>query len=316
MSTTAYHRSHLRRISNAYVFLRQHTWLVRAFKNSRDYTLIFIGVLAAGMGLKGFVLPNKFTDGGVTGVSILTSFITHWPLPVFLILFNLPFLVLGYRQISKQFAIKSVVGIAALAMATAFIPYPVMTDDKLLAAVFGGFFLGAGIGLAMRGGGVIDGTEVLALNVSRRSVFSVGDVILSINIVIFTFAIFVLGFEHSMYSVLTYLAAAKTVDFIVQGIEEYTGFTVISSKSNAIREAIVHDLGRGVTIYKGERGYGRNPVSANSQDNQLDIIFCVVTRLEIGKLRGIVEKMDPQAFMIIQSINEIHGGMVKRRPLH
>jgi uncharacterized membrane-anchored protein YitT (DUF2179 family) len=232
------------------------------------------------------------------------------------VLFNVPFLILGYRQISKQFAVRTMVGIVALALVTAAVPFPVLTNDKLLAAVFGGFFLGAGIGLSMRGGGVIDGTEVLALNISRRTVFTVGDVILTINIAIFGIAVFILGFEHSMYSVLTYLAAAKTVDFIVQGIEEYTGFTVVSGKSEAVREAIVHDLGRGVTIYKGERGYGKNPLSPNPKDNKLDIIFCVVTRLEVGKLREIVEKIDPQAFIIIQSINEIHGGMVKRRPLH
>lgn len=313
---TVSRRSNLRRVSKAQSFLRRNRWLISAYKNSRDYTLIILGVLSAGLGLKGFVLPNQFTDGGVTGVSILVSFVTQLPLPIFIILFNVPFLILGYRQISKEFAVKTLIGIVMLALATAFVPFPVLTDDKLLAAVFGGFFLGAGIGLSMRGGGVIDGTEVLALNVSRRTVFSVGDVILTINILIFGCAIFILGFERSMYSVLTYLAAAKTVDFIVQGIEEYTGFTVVSAKSDAVREAIVHDLGRGVTIYKGERGYGRNPLSANPKDNKLDIIFCVVTRLEVGKLRGIVEKIDPNAFIIIQTINEIHGGMVKRRPLH
>lgn len=316
MSFTYSKRSVLRRISHArhYMDPSNPTW--RLLGHTRDYVLISLGVFSAGLGLEGFLVPNRFTDGGITGISILVSIVTDVPLYIYLVVFNLPFLVMGYRQISTAFALKTIYGILALAFCTAFVPYPILTEDKLLIAVFGGFFLGAGIGLSMRGGGVIDGTEVLALNISKKTVLTVGDVILAINIVIFSFAILVIGFERSLYSILTYLAAAKTVDFIVQGIEEYTGVTVISSRAENIRLAIVNDLGRGVTIYKGERGYGRTPISDNKKDNKLDIIFCVVTRLEVPKLRQLIQDHDPQAFIIIQSINEIRGGMVKKRPLH
>ena len=183
-------------------------------KNSRDGILIILGVLSAGLGLKGFLLPNQFTDGGVTGIAILASIKTGVPLSILIFIFNIPFLIIGYRQISKLFAIKTLIGIILLAICTAYVPYPVITQDKLLIAAFGGFFLGAGIGLCMRGGGVIDGTEVLALNISKKSVFSIGDVILSINLVIFSVAILILGYEKALYSILTYLVASKTIDFI------------------------------------------------------------------------------------------------------
>jgi uncharacterized membrane-anchored protein YitT (DUF2179 family) len=283
-------------------------------KNSRDGILIILGVLSAGLGLKGFLLPNQFTDGGVTGIAILTSIKTGVPLSILIFVFNIPFLIIGYRQISKLFAIKTLIGIILLAICTAYVPYPVITQDKLLIAAFGGFFLGAGIGLCMRGGGVIDGTEVLALNISKKSVFSIGDVILSINLVIFSVAILILGYEKALYSILTYLVASKTIDFIIHGLEEYTGVTIVSVRSEEVRRAIIDVMKRGVTIYKGERGYGRHLLNENSDENKLDILYCVVTRLEVQKLKTIINTLDPHAFIVMQSINEIKGGMVKRRP--
>ncbi len=274
--------------------------------------LIILGMLSAGLGLKGFLLPNGFIDGGVTGISLLASAVTHIDLPILIIVINLPFIYLGWRQIDRVFALKTLTAIIGLAVCLIIVPYPVVTSDKLLVAVFGGFFLGAGIGLAVRGGGVIDGTEILALSITRRSSMTIGDLILIINVIIFSAAAFILSFERALYSILTYLAAAKTVDFLISGIEEYTGVTIISTKSEDIRKMITEQLGRGVTIYKGKRGYGTHGHSLADTD----ILFSVVTRLEIASLKGEVEKIDREAFVITQSIKDTKGGMIKKRPLH
>lgn len=274
--------------------------------------LLSMGVLSAGFGLKGFLLPNEFIDGGAVGISLLISEVSGWSLSLLLLLVNIPFVLLGLRTIGVDFAIKTAIGIVALAIAVEVIPYPQITHDKLLVSVFGGFFLGAGIGLSMRGGGVIDGTEVLALNISKRSGLSVGDLILIFNVIIFSVAAYLLSVETALYSILTYLAASKTVDFIVEGIEEYTGVTIISPKSEDIRQMIINDIGRGVTIYKGERGFGKT----GHRDSEIDIIFTVITRLELSNLKAEVEKIDPNAFILMHSINDTKGGMIKKRPLH
>lgn len=274
--------------------------------------LLSMGVLSAGFGLKGFLLPNDFIDGGAVGISLLISEITGWPLSLLLLLVNIPFVVLGLRTIGFDFAVKTAIGIIALSIAVEVIPYPQITQDKLLVSVFGGFFLGAGIGLSMRGGGVIDGTEVLALNLSKRSGLSVGDLIMIFNVIIFSVAAYLLSIETALYSILTYLAASKTVDFIVEGIEEYTGVTIISPKSEDIRQMIINDIGRGVTIYKGERGFGKS----GHRDSNIDIIFTVITRLELSNLKAEIEKIDPNAFILMHSINDTKGGMIKKRPLH
>ena len=274
--------------------------------------LLSMGVLSAGFGLKGFLLPNDFIDGGAVGISLLIYELTGWPLSILLLLVNIPFVVLGLRTIGVDFAVKTALGIIALSIAVEVIPYPQITEDKLLVSVFGGFFLGAGIGLSMRGGGVIDGTEVLALNISKRSGLSVGDLIMIFNIIIFSVAAYLLSIETALYSILTYLAASKTVDFIVEGIEEYTGVTIISPKSEDIRQMIINEIGRGVTIYKGERGFGKT----GHRDNDIDIIFTVITRLELSNLKAEIEKIDPNAFILMHSINDTKGGMIKKRPLH
>ena len=274
--------------------------------------LLSMGVLSAGFGLKGFLLPNDFIDGGAVGISLLIYELTGWPLSILLLLVNIPFVVLGLRTIGVDFAVKTALGIIALSIAVEVIPYPQITEDKLLVSVFGGFFLGAGIGLSMRGGGVIDGTEVLALNISKRSGLSVGDLIMIFNIIIFSVAAYLLSIETALYSILTYLAASKTVDFIVEGIEEYTGVTIISPKSEDIRQMIINEIGRGVTIYKGERGFGKS----GHRDSNIDIIFTVITRLELSNLKAEIEKIDPNAFILMHSINDTKGGMIKKRPLH
>ena len=277
----------------------------------KDAFFIFFGVFAAGFGLKGFLLPNGFIDGGAVGISLLLRELTPLSLSILLVIVNIPFILLGYKTISKEFALKTAVGIILLALIVAFIPYPQITHDKLLVAVFGGFFLGAGIGLAVRGGGVIDGTEVLAISIYRKFGISVGDVILIINILIFIIAAYLLSIETALYSILTYLSASKTVDFIIEGIEELTGVTVISVKSNEIREMIINEMGRGVTIYNGERGYGNNEIA----NKEIKIIFTVITRLEVNKLNTNIKKIDHNAFIIMSSIKDSKGGMIKKRPL-
>lgn len=274
--------------------------------------LILLGIMLASFGLKGFLVPNHFIDGGITGISLLTYQLTGIPVSVWLIVFNAPFIVLGAKQIGKRFAISTSISIVTLAAVIFFIDFPVITDDKLLISIFGGFFLGAGIGLAIRGGCVIDGTEILAVYLNRRSILSMGDIILLINVVIFLIAAFILNIETALYSILTYLSASKTVDFIIQGIEEYTGVTIVSAKSAQIREAITKNLGRGVTIYKGERGF------ENSQfkNKDIDIIFTVVTRLEVSKLKHEVSLIDHKAFIVMSTISETKGGIIKPRPLH
>lgn len=278
----------------------------------KDAFLLTIGILAAGFGLEGFLLPSSFIDGGVTGISLLTAEVTNFPLPILILIINIPFIILGYNQIGKQFAIKSTIAIVGLALAITFIHYPVITSDKLLISVFGGFFLGAGIGFAIRGGGVLDGTEVLAIYLSKRTGLTIGDVIMVFNIVIFSVAAYVLSIETALYSILAYLAASKTVDFIIEGVEEYTGVTIVSSHCEEVRLMITEKMGRGVTIYTGKRGFGKRGETRTS----MDIVYTVITRLEIGKLQSEVDKIDPNAFIVMNAVKDTKGGMIKKRPLH
>ncbi len=275
----------------------------------KDIFLIFLGVVSAGFGLKSFLLPNSFIDGGVTGISLLIANISYLHLSIIIIIVNIPFLILGYNQIGKSFTFKSILAIIGLSIVLYFISYPLITSDKLLVSVFGGFFLGAGIGLSIRGGGVLDGTEVLALYLSKKTGFTIGDIILLFNIIIFSIAAYILTIEIALYSILTYLAASKTVDFIVEGVEEYIGVTIISIKSEEIRLMIIEKLGRGVTIYNGKKGYGKHGINLD----RTDIIYSVITRLEIAKLKTEIEKIDSNAFVVMSSVKDIKGGMIKKR---
>ncbi len=276
-----------------------------------EVIFILIGIFSAGFGLKGFLLPNLFIDGGAMGISLLISETTSWSLSVLIVVVNFPFIILGYSNIGKQFAIKSILAIIALALVVHFVPYPLITSDKLLIAVFGGFFLGAGIGLSIRGGAVIDGTEVLAIFLSKKTGLSIGDVILIFNVIIFSFGAYILSVEVALYAMLTYIAASKTIDFIIEGVEEYTGITIISNKSEAVRLMITEKLGRGVTIYSGKGGYAKNGAVLEERN----IIYTIVTRLEITKLKTEIDKIDPSAFLFMNSIKDTKGGMIKKRPL-
>jgi uncharacterized membrane-anchored protein YitT (DUF2179 family) len=281
--------------------------MYRTLRAGINILLIVLGILSAGLGLKGFLLSSKFIDGGVTGVSMLLANVFGWPLAILILAINLPFIALGYRQIGRVFAIKSALAISGLSLTLAFVKYPFVTPDKLLTAVFGGFFIGAGIGLAIRGGAVLDGTEIAALLISKSSnLLKVGDVILLLNIAIFAAAAFFLGIESALYSMLTYFAASKTVDFLIHGVEEYTAVIIMSERSEEIRQAILRDLRRGVTIYKGRGGMS---------DTEQDILFCVVTRLEIGRIKSAAQDIDPSAFIVVHPLADAAGGVIKRLQL-
>ena len=280
----------------------------RNVRFTRDIFLITCGIISACFGLKSFLMPSGFIDGGVTGISLLISTLTGLKLSYLIVAINIPFVILGYKQIGKGFAIKTSVAITALAIMLFTVPFEPITHDKLLIAFFGGLFLGGGIGLAMRGGCVIDGTEVLALYISRNSMLTVGNIILILNVIIFAFAAYFLNIETAMYAILTYLSASNTIDFVVNGLEQYTGVTIISDKNEEIKLYIIDNMKRGVTIYKGEGGYGIK--------KDIDILYTVVTKLEMSKLQAEIRLIDPDAFVVQQQIADIKGGVVKRQALH
>lgn len=282
-------------------------------KSLKDIFLITAGTFSAAFGVKGFLLSSHFIDGGVTGISMLISYIAGYPISIFLVILNIPFIILGYHQIGLTFVIKTTLAIIGLSLCIFFVPFPDVTPDKLLTAIFGGFFLGTGIGLAMRGGAVLDGTEIAAVLLSKRSsVLKVSDIILLFNVVIFTTAVFILGVEPALYSIVTYFAATKMIDYILNGIEEYTAVTIISDRNNDIKEMVTKKLRHGITVYTGTTGYGRR----GEKRLDHDILYTVITRLEVGNLQAEINKIDPHAVVIHQSINSIKGGIIKKRALH
>lgn len=276
----------------------------------RDVFFMAAGILSAAFGLESFLLPNDFIDGGATGISLLISELSDIPLYILLITVNIPFVYLGYKVIGRNFAIKTAIAITGLAITVAFVHFPQITHDKLLVSVFGGFFLGAGIGLSVRGGAVIDGTEVLAIFLSKKLGTTIGDFIIMFNVLVFSAAAYLLSVETALYSMITYLVASKALDFVIEGIEEYTGVTIVSPHSEEIRMMIMEKIGRGLTVYKGKRGFG-----SHGERNDIDIIYTVVTRLELNKLNTEIEKIDPHAFVVMNSVKDTRGGMIKKRAL-
>ncbi len=287
-----------------------HELKMNVLRVIRDIVFIVIGIFSAAFGFKGFLLTNHFIDGGATGISLLISALTKIPLWLLIVCVNVPFIFLGYKSIGKTFAVKTALAISGLALCLATVNFPNITRDSLLVAVFGGFFLGAGIGLSVRGGAVIDGTEVLAIYLSRKLGTTIGDIIVIINVFIFLAAAYFLSVEIALYSMITYLSASKTLDFIIEGIEEFTGVTIISTRNEAIRKMIIEKMGRGVTMYSGKRGYGKS-----GETTEVDIVYTVVTRLELNKLNTEISNIDPNAFVVMSSVKDTKGGMIKKRPL-
>jgi uncharacterized membrane-anchored protein YitT (DUF2179 family)/predicted metal-dependent HD superfamily phosphohydrolase len=279
----------------------------------QDTCFMVLGVVIASFALKEFLVPNKFFDGGVTGLSLLTHELYHLNLAVVIGLFNLPLVIISYFSVGRNFAVKTFISVILLGISLTLMPDYALTQDKLLIAVFGGVFLGIGIGLVMRAGAALDGIEVLALYTLKRTSFTITEIILGLNILIFTIAALKFGIETALYSILTYFAATRSIDYVVEGLQAYTGVTIISAESEAIKYELVNSLGRGITVYKGERGFlpGNFDVSADC-----DIIFTVITRLELRKLNNLVHDIDPRAFVFANTIREASGGIIKRRHKH
>ena len=276
-------------------------------RHLRNICYILFGILLAFIGLEGFLIPNHFIDGGVTGMSMLISVLIDQPLPLVILVVNTPFVILGFRLIKWQLAFRGSLAILGLALILYFGSIDVVTDDKLLAAIFGGVFLGAGIGFTLRGGGVLDGTEIVAIIIKKRFHLTIGDVILIFNSVLFIVAALFLGLEVTMYSILTYFSASRTIDFLVYGLDEYVGVMITSSKQSEIQEEIINGLGRTSSQIHSTGGYSKL---------RKDVLFCVVSRFELIKLKAIVQAIDPDAFLVMHKVTYAEGGMVKPSVLH
>lgn len=278
-----------------------------------EVTYMLLGVLATTFGLKGFLIPNQFIDGGITGVSLLLHEIFHIKIGLLIILLNLPFIIIGSFQVNKMFAIKTLASIILLAIALDYIPIPIVSQQKWLDSIFGGFFVGLGLGLSMRGGSALDGIEVLALYTLKRSSFTISEIILAFNIIIFLIAAFHFGVDTALYAMVTYYIAYRTTDYVIEGLEEYTGVTIISAKSEQLKQALVLQMGRGITIYKGERGYLKESFDVRSE---CDIVYTITTRLEVRRLKNLILSIDPHAFVFTNTIKEAAGGVLKRKVSH
>lgn len=287
--------------------IRERRHVVR--RQIKSMVLISLGILSESFGLRGFLIPNQLIEGGVTGISLLINLLSGFSLSILLVLINAPFIALGYFQSGKLFALKSIGSIVGLAVAVALINFPIITTDKLLVAVFGGFFLGAGTGLAIRGGSVLDGTEILAVFLNQKTGFTVGDIIFIFNIIIFSFAGLFLGIETALFSILIYLAASKTVDFFLQGIDEYTGVTILSRRSKTIKQMLMNKFHKDITVYQGKNEYAE---AEHLYAYDTEIIYTVVTRLDLSRLYDEIYRIDPDAFVIISPIKEIRGKMFKQ----
>jgi uncharacterized membrane-anchored protein YitT (DUF2179 family) len=291
----------------ALVQQQQHKGITKT-KLAKRIFFIILGAVLMGVGIEEFLVPNRILDGGIVGISIILSHLTGWRLGLFIFVLNIPFFFIGYKQIGKTFALSTVLGITVLSLTTSFLhDWPVFTEDLLLATVFGGIVLGAGVGIVIRYGGSLDGTEILAILANRRLPFSVGEVIMFFNIFIFGTAGFVFGWDRAMYSILAYFIAFKTIDIVIAGLDESKAAWIISEQHKEIGDAILARLGRGVTYLTGEGAY-------TGDDKK--VIFCVITRLEEAKLKSIVEELDESAFLAVGNIAEVRGGRFKKRNIH
>lgn len=272
-------------------------------------SLTIIGVFLAVLGMQGFMVPNNFIDGGITGLAIFITGISNIHISILLLVFNIPFFIIGYQRIGRTFSMHAFLAVILLSLGMYFIKIPVFTTDKVLIAVFGGFFIGLGIGLVIRAGGVIDGLEVIAQYTEKKSAFSSGEIILTLNTLVILGTSFKFGIETGMYSILVYYTAMKTTDYVMDGFDEFTSLNIISKDPDQIKDLVVNDLGKAITVYKGERGY--LPASYDIKTD-CDIIMTVVTRLEIYRIREAVTEVDPTAFIFIHSVKEVKGGIVKK----
>ncbi len=280
----------------------------KILNTTEKYFFLFVGSILAAIGLEIFLIPNNIIDGGVVGISIISSYISKKPLGIFTFLLNIPFLFFGYKQIGKTFVVSSLFSITSLSIwVSVFHPIPGLTKDILLATVFGGMILGVGVGLIIRYGGSLDGTEIVAIVLNRRTSFSVGQIVMFFNIFILSSAALVFGWDRAMYSLIAYFIAYKVIDIIIEGLDEAKAAIIISNNGDEIAEAITARLGRSVTYLDGRGSYTRN---------EKTIIYSVVTRLEVAKLRTIINDKDKNAFVTIQDVSDVMGGKHKKRSIH
>jgi len=272
------------------------------------YLFLFIGSILAAVGLEIFLIPNNIIDGGIVGISIMLSYLSNYPLGLFIFLLNIPFLMLGYKHIGKTFVLSTLFSITSLSVwVTILKPIPGLTEDLMLAAVFGGIIVGVGVGLIIRYGGSLDGTEIIAIILDKRSGFSVGEIVMFFNLFILTSAGLVFGWDKAMYSLIAYFIAFKMIDITIEGLEETKAVMVISDKSEIIAEKVMARLGRGVTFLNGRGGYS---------GEERAVLYLVVTRLEIAKLKNTIDEIDENAFVTITDVHEVMGGTVKKRAIH
>ena len=278
--------------------------------NLKNFLYLLIGASLAVFAMKGFMIPNRFMDGGITGISILLHEIFHINISFLVIVLNALFVYLGYKRIGKTFAVQTCIAVILLSIGLLFVDINPITNDKLLIAIFGGILMGTGVGLVIRGGGVIDGAEVIAVFTGRKTGFSNSEIIMLINSIIFAVAALQFGLETAMYSIITYFTASRATNYVVDGIEEFTAMNIICSQPEEIKNLLVNDLGKGITVYKGEKGYlpGSFEVKTNA-----DIIVTIITRLEIKQIQDAVLSIDPKAFIYVQSIKEAAGGILKHK---
>jgi uncharacterized membrane-anchored protein YitT (DUF2179 family) len=275
--------------------------------SAKEYLQILLGIILASIGLKAFLLPNGFLDGGVTGIAILLSRVFEINISLALLLCSIPFLIIGVYTISRRILIKSIIAITLLSISIVLESFPVITEDKLLIAIFGGLFLGAGIGLSIRNGAVLDGSEILGVFIYDRFGIKIGNTILIFNIILFSITAALLTTEIALYSILTYIVTAKVIDLVIEGFEDFVGFTIVSRKSNLIEKALINEMGVGATIYKGASGYG-----SSGKQNETRIIHTVINRIDIRKTYRVLNEIDSDAFVVEFDINNVKGGVLRR----
>ena len=278
----------------------------KTFNYFFEYFQIFVGIVLTSLGLKAFLLPNGFLDGGVTGIALLVRTQVDINMSYLLILFSIPFLILGFFTVSKRIVIKSVISILGVALFIHFENFQTITNDKLLISIFGGLLVGSGIGIAIRNGSVLDGSEILGIYLNDKFGLSIGKIVMLFNIVLFTITAFVESIEIALYSILTYIIAAKVTDTVIEGFEDFIGITIVSEKNSEIRKLILEELGVGLTIYKGSSGYGNK-----GKHEEFDIIHSIINRIDIKKMYRLVNTIDENAFIIEFDVNTVKGGVLR-----
>ncbi|MBC2844779.1 YitT family protein [Winogradskyella flava] len=278
----------------------------KTLKLISEYGQIALGIVLASIGLKAFLLPNGFLDGGVTGIALLVSRLVDINISILLVVFSIPFLILGYYTVSKRIVVKSIASILGLALFIHFENFGTITDDKLLISIFGGLFLGAGIGISIRNGSVLDGSEILGVYLNDKFGFSIGQVILLFNIILFSITAYVISIEVALYSILTYIVTAKVTDLTIEGFEDFIGVTIVSKKYLEIKVTIMKELGAGLTTYKGSKGFG-----SQGEQEDFDIIHTIINRIDIKKMHRIIDRIDENAFIVEFDVNNVKGGVLR-----